>query len=232
MTFNEFVNLFNGKATDFDKGSGVQCVDLAKMYIYYVLGIEPKAIGNAEAYWRRYNELPYLHDNFNRIPNTPSFVPQKGDIVVWDTRHGKYGHIAIATGEGDTKYFYSYDQNWAIKKMHKVKHDYKGGFAGVLRPKAQEKINGQKMKYHIGQRVLANIPIKFTGAYEGEKMLVDSNGYFFWIHKSVVKNNALIHGLVTIIGISNGIYKVRLFNANDKNKCEFDCKEEYLSDKF
>ena len=24
MTFNEFVNLFNGKATDFDKGSGVK----------------------------------------------------------------------------------------------------------------------------------------------------------------------------------------------------------------
>ena len=134
------------------------------MYIYYVLGINPKAIGNAEAYWRRYNELSYLHDNFNRIPNTPSFVPQKGDIAVWDKRHGKYGHIAICTGEGNTNYFYSYDQNWVIKKMHKVKHSYKDGFAGVLRPKAQEKINGQKMKYHIVQRVLANIPIKFTGA--------------------------------------------------------------------
>ena len=58
-------------------GSGVQCVDLAKMYIYYVLEINPQSIGNAEAYWRRYNELAYLHDNFNRIPNTPSFVPQK-----------------------------------------------------------------------------------------------------------------------------------------------------------
>lgn len=77
MTFNEFINLFNGKATDFDKGSGVQCVDLAKMYIYYVLEIEPQAIGNAEAYWRRYPELPYLYDNFCRIGNTPSFVPQK-----------------------------------------------------------------------------------------------------------------------------------------------------------
>ncbi len=77
MTFNEFVNLFNNKATDFDKGSGVQCVDLAKMYLYYVLGITPQAIGNAEAYWRRYDELAYLHDNFTKIPNTATFVPQK-----------------------------------------------------------------------------------------------------------------------------------------------------------
>lgn len=231
MTFNEFVNLFNNKATDFDKGSGVQCVDLAKTYIYYVLNIEPQAIGNAEAYWRRYNELPYLHDNFNRIPNTPSFIPQKGDIAVWGNR-GKNGHIAICNGDGTTKYFYSYDQNWIIKKMHLVKHDYKNGFSGVLRPKEQSKINGQKMKYRIGQRVLVNIPVAFTGTYEGDNMLVESNGYFFWIHKSVVKQYALVHGLVTIIGISNGIYRVRLFNENDKNKCEFDCKEEYMTDKF
>lgn len=77
MTFNEFVNLFNGKATDFDKGEGIQCVDLAKMYIYYVLGINPQSIGNAEAYWHRYNELPYLYNNFTKIPNTPTFIPQK-----------------------------------------------------------------------------------------------------------------------------------------------------------
>lgn len=77
MTFNEFVKLFNGKATDFDKGCGIQCVDLAKMFIYYVLGINPLSIGNAEAYFRRYEELPYLHDNFIRIYNTPTFIPQK-----------------------------------------------------------------------------------------------------------------------------------------------------------
>ena len=172
MTFNEFVKNFNGRATDFDKGSGVQCVDLAKMYIYYVLGITPKAIGNAEAYWNRYNELPYLHDNFIRIFNSPSFVPQKGDIVVWDKRHGKYGHIAVATGEGTTSWFKSYDQNWIIKKMHLVKHDYKGGFAGVLRPRNQEAINGKIMKYKINQRVLINKikKIFIKGVYIYEKL--------------------------------------------------------------
>ena len=114
--------------------------------------------------------------------------------------------------------------------MHLVKHDYKGGFAGVLRPKAQEKINGQKMKYRIGQRVLVDIPVAFTGAYEGNRMLVDSNGYFFWIDKSVVKNMSRVYGLATVIGIENGVYTLRIFEGKDE--CRFLCKEEYMSDKF
>lgn len=179
MTFNEFVNRFNGKATDFDKGAGIQCVDLAKMYIYFVLNINPQSIGNAEAYWRRYNELPYLHDNFEKIPNTPSFIPQKGDIAVWDTRHGKYGHIAICDGVGTTRYFYSYDQNWVIKKMHRVKHDYKGGFAGVLRPRNQVKLYGSK--YKVGEKVKIYKMCIDTTAREGDKMLVQSGDKQFWI---------------------------------------------------
>lgn len=91
---------------------GVQCVDLAKLYIDKVLGIKPQAIGNAEAYWNRYKELSYLYDNFDRISNTPSFVPKSGDLVVWGRKHGVFGHIAIADGVGNISYFYSYDQNW------------------------------------------------------------------------------------------------------------------------
>lgn len=149
---------------------------------------------------------------------------------MWGNR-GKNGHIAICNGVGTTKYFYSYDQNWTnSKKMQLIKHNYKAGFTGVLRPKAQEKINGQIMKYRIGQRVLVNIPVAFTGAYEGDKILVESNGYFFWIHKSVVQNYARVYGLGTIIGIENGIYKVQIYE--NKDKCVFDCRGEYLTDKF
>ena len=151
---------------------------------------------------------------------------KNGDIAVWDKRHGKYGHIAICTGEGTTKWFNSYDQNWIIKKMHKVKHDYKGGFAGILRPKDQAKINGQKMKYKIGQRILFDIPVAFTGSYEGNNMLVDSNGYQFWIPKSVVQNFARVYGLGDIIGIDNGIYYCDILGV------KFYCKEEYMADKF
>ena len=142
MTYNEFVNTYNGKATDYDGGYGVQCVDLIKLYLDKVFGIKAGAWGNAHAYFDNYNNNTALKNNFNRIANTASFVPIKGDIVVWNTKQGNgAGHIAIATGEGNTSYFYSYDQNWGKKAMTKVKHTYTN-VSGVLRAKDQTKING------------------------------------------------------------------------------------------
>lgn len=208
MTFNNFVSKFNGYATDFDGSAGAQCVDLIKMYLYYVFDIKPQSIGNAEAYWRRYNELPYLHDNFERIANTPTFVPQKGDIAVWDKRHGKYGHVAICSGEGNTKYFYSYDQNWLIKKMHRVRHDYKGGFAGVLRPRNQIKLYGSK--YQVGQKVRINKLCANIGAVQGDTMLVEgSDRKQFWVK---IKNytNGHVIGEGTIAYAQDNNYIVEL----------------------
>lgn len=137
MTFDEFVNKYNGKATDYDGGCGVQCVDLAKLYMDKVCNVKIGAIGNAEAYFRRYDELSVLKNNFTKIKNTAKFIPQKGDIAVWGTKLSQYGHIAICDGEGTTSYFYSYDQNWGGKEMKRIKHTYKG-FEGVLRPKAKQ----------------------------------------------------------------------------------------------
>lgn len=139
MNYNEFINTYLGKSFDYDGVAGVQCVDLAKMYLDKVFGIKPSAWGNAKDYYENFNNLP-LKTSFTRITNTASFVPQKGDIVVWGTGLGnKYGHIAIATGEGNTSQFYSHDLNWGSKTVHKVLHNYKG-FLGVLRPKDQTKI--------------------------------------------------------------------------------------------
>ena len=139
MNYQEFINEYNGKSFDYDGVSGVQCVDLAKMYLDKVFGIKAGSWGNAKDYYENFNNLP-IRNSFTRIANTPTFVPQRGDIVVWGTGLGnKYGHIAIATGEGNTHQFYSYDLNWGSKKVHKVLHNYKG-FLGVLRPNAQDKI--------------------------------------------------------------------------------------------
>ena len=33
MNYKEFVNTYLGKATDYDGGYGVQCVDLIKLYL-------------------------------------------------------------------------------------------------------------------------------------------------------------------------------------------------------
>lgn len=149
MNYNEFINTYLGKGFDYDGVSGIQCVDLAKMYLNKVFGIKPGAWGNAKDYYEKYSSREPLVANFTRIANTASFVPKKGDIVIWGTGLGNaYGHIAIATGEGNTHQFYSYDLNWGSKVVHKVLHNYKG-FLGVLRPKDQSKII--ESRYKIGQ---------------------------------------------------------------------------------
>ena len=140
MNYEEFIKKYNGKATDYDGGYGVQCVDLIKLYLDKVFNIKIGAIGNAEAYYRRYNEISVLRNNFTRIAYSKGFNFQKGDIVVWGTKQSPNGHVAIATGEYDSIVFYTYDQNWGSKEMKKVAHRY-AYVDGVLRPKEQSKIN-------------------------------------------------------------------------------------------
>ena len=56
--------------------------------------------------------------------------------------------------------------------------------------------------------------------------MVDSNGYQFWIHKSIIKNNK-VYGLGDICFYSgNDLYMVQIFDK------QFWCREKYLSDKF
>ena len=164
MTYNEFVKAYNGKATDYDGAYGAQCVDLIKLYLNKVFGIKPGSWGNAKYYWLNFSKHSELTKNFTKIKNTPSFVPQKGDIMVWDGDvGGGCGHVAICTGEGNTSEFYSYDQNWNGKAMHKVKHGYDNVY-GVLRPKDQSKVTGAPT-YKVGSTYTLQTNVKVrTGA--------------------------------------------------------------------
>lgn len=145
MTYQEFVNKYNGVGTDYDGVAGVQCVDLIKLYLNKVFGLNPGAWGNAYEYYANWTAYTTeLQKNFNRIANTPDFIPIKGDIMVWNTNvGGGYGHVAICTGEGDTSYFYSYEQNsnGHNEPMMKIRHNYTNVY-GVLRAKDQSKITG------------------------------------------------------------------------------------------
>ena len=67
MTFDEFVKRYNNKAVDYDGTSGVQCVDLAKLYIAKVIGATPQSIGDAYCYYDDYEDT-YLKKYFDRIP--------------------------------------------------------------------------------------------------------------------------------------------------------------------
>ncbi len=151
MTFDNWVSANIGKGIDYDKVYGVQCVDLVKHYVKNVLGVEPQSIGNAIEYYNKRHTSAYLTDNFVWHPNTITFVPQKGDICVFKSVTGR-GHISVATGEGTTGYFYSYDQNYPKAKhepMTKIRHNY-ASFLGVLRPKNQSNIV-RLPAYYVGQ---------------------------------------------------------------------------------
>lgn len=151
MTFNKWVKENLGKGIDYDGTYGVQCVDLAKHYIKNVLGVTPQSIGNAIEYYNKRKTSEYLTKNFKWIDNTEEFIPKKGDLCVFTSKSGN-GHISVATGEGTTSYFYSYDQNFPKAKhepMTKIKHSYTS-FLGVLRPKKKKSTSLKYFKAYKG----------------------------------------------------------------------------------
>ena len=105
--------LKNGEKLEFDFDedyvSGIQCVDLIKKYLKECFEINiPLNFGNAIDYYTGFEKKKLLYENFIKIKNTPEFIPEKGDIFVWNEKRGKgAGHVAICTGEGTTSYFYS-----------------------------------------------------------------------------------------------------------------------------
>lgn len=233
MNFDTFVKTYLGKAIDYDGGYGVQCVDAIKLYADKVLGLKFGAFGNAHAYYDNYTQIPMLYQNFTRIMNTPDFVPQRGDIVVWNKRRsGGNGHVAIATGIGDTKKFHSFDMNWDGKggPLKEIIHDYTN-VSGVLRPNKQINVSTNNSKFQNGQKVLLDIPVIVTGNRVGNGVIqVNSNGYYFFVHESVVKNNR-VYGLATVCcPINSDTYIVQVFDKEIGT--QFNCKSEYMSDKF
>ncbi len=151
MTFDKWVKENLGKGIDYDGTYGVQCVDLAKHYIKNVLGVTPQSIGNAIEYYNKRKTSEYLTKNFKWIDNTAEFIPKKGDLCVFTSKSGN-GHISVATGEGTTSYFYSYDQNFPKAKhepMTKIKHSYTS-FLGVLRPKKKKSTSSKYFKSYKG----------------------------------------------------------------------------------
>lgn len=136
MTLTDFIAKWNGKGIDFDKAYGDQCMDLMHQYVVEVLGLSDGRILAAPAAKDVYLNFSTIFGNqyFDRIANTPTGVPQKGDIILWGTGLGPYGHVAIFR-DGDINKFFSFDQNFPTgSKCHIQQHDYKG-VLGWLRPK-------------------------------------------------------------------------------------------------
>lgn len=131
-----------GVGIDYD-GNGVYCFDLANDYSINLIGGKQFWGDGAYEIYTNFDNQPGK-ELYERIPNTPEFVPIKGDIMVWGQGIGQWGHVAICTGAGDTTWFESYEQNWGGKNepVELIKHNY-NHVLGVLRPKDQTKILGK-----------------------------------------------------------------------------------------
>ncbi len=139
MNLQEFVAKYSGKKIDWDGAYQGQCVDLFRQYVHELLALsQPKSVVGAADFWTNYDSDPVLKENFDKIANSETFVPQAGDVGIWNKKAGGgFGHIGVCTGKGDTNTFESFDQNWkTISVCELITHNYTN-FYGVLRPKRQ-----------------------------------------------------------------------------------------------
>jgi hypothetical protein len=117
---DQFFGKYDQKGIDFDGYYGFQCMDLYRQFVKECLEFpqSPLVVGAVNV-WDT-----YLADKFDRIENTLTAIPIKGDIVIWSTGVGAYGHIAVCK-DGTQSEFTSFDQNWPVGSLcHFQKHNY------------------------------------------------------------------------------------------------------------
>jgi hypothetical protein len=117
MTVEELIAKYNGKPCKILPNTlPPQCFDLAVAYTdslgipHYPNNPSPFPYVNASQIYTNFGS--FQEQYFIKIPNTADAVPQKGDLVVWASSYNNgAGHVAIATGSGDTNHFQAFQQN-------------------------------------------------------------------------------------------------------------------------
>ena len=134
MTLTEFIEKWTDKPIDFDGIYKNQCFDLVHFYVYEVLGLTDKKLlahPSACQVFNNFTETQY----FDKIENTPTSIPHKGDIIVFRCVSSMpHGHVCIFI-EGDTKMFKSFDANWPTGSLPHVQDHSYGYCSGWLHPK-------------------------------------------------------------------------------------------------
>lgn len=103
-------------------------------------------------------------------------------LLVFKGHGNGIGHISICTGEGDTNYFYSYDQNWTGRNegFTKVKHDY-SDIAGFLEPIDRSNIDIANVSGFKVTNVLSNA-VKLTW-----NKVTNADGYIVYRYDTKAK---------------------------------------------
>lgn len=131
-----------GRSNDYDGWYGAQCMDLVLFWSEY-LGLPLLSAPSALRTWDLNPDL----SAYQKIANGPTNLPAPGDILVFGSGMGPYGHIVIVLS-ADLNGFVSLDQNWYNSNetvgspAAQVSHNYNavlGWFRPVLAPTPEPK---------------------------------------------------------------------------------------------
>lgn len=241
MTFDEFVSKWSNQQIDFDGVYPNQCMDLMHQYVYDVLGITDKTVLAAPAAYQAYTNFN-KPDLFDKIDNTPTGVPQKGDIVFFGQDIGEFGHVCIFV-DGDTKKFNSFDANWPTGSLPHIQNHNYTGVLGWLRPKAQEVMATISQK-ELDQ-IRADRDSNYTDLQNEKATVVTLNSTIADLHQQLTTKDQEISNLKTQLlnetsaketaqnqanqnGNSNDLY-VQL--KQDYDKAKIDWNAQFSKDK-
>lgn len=152
---NQFIDNLNGQFVELSSKTALyQCMDLAYAWTF-VLGFPKATIQNGYAYqvWTAPKDITRVH--FELIPNSPTAIPQDGDLVIWSNSYGPAGHIAIALGGGTVNSFMCFEQNNPLGTNAHVQSRSYTHVLGWLRPKVSVSATPSPItdqsKYDFGQ---------------------------------------------------------------------------------
>jgi len=116
-----------------------QCVQFIRYCLRNLYGLPQwGGIVGAADLWEAYARDKNLYQYWDKIPNTPSFIPQENDICIWNkNKGGGYGHVAIVYGpEQNVNMLTSIESNWKPFKVSIVTHNYNDvlGFFRLKQP--------------------------------------------------------------------------------------------------
>lgn len=172
MNFNEYINYRkeNGPV-DKDGAYGYQCMDLWNDFVELVLGEENVGADCAKNILNN----PHVFELFDRIDNTPEFVPQRGDVAVWTG--GTWGHVALIE-DADINCFFSLEQNWKPQQLTEEFHDYLYmGPIVFLRAKDHEKLFPKMPEKKTNEEIAEEVKAGLWGVGEERYIRLTEAGY-------------------------------------------------------
>lgn len=135
---NQFILNLQGQFVELsDKNNIYQCLDLVYAWVF-CLGYPKATIQHLYAYQVYTEPTALTLQYFDLIPNTATFIPQDGDIAVYDkTSSNIAGHIGVALGGGTVLSFRCFEQNYPVgtNAFVRFRNYNTPKLLGVLRPK-------------------------------------------------------------------------------------------------